>query len=184
VAIGKARALGTRFLIVPGIGNSGPEHWQTLWEASNASFRRVQQRSWSKPVCAEWRSALDEAVKACGPDTVLIAHDLGCLLVVHWAAVSRRRVMGALLVAVPDPDAAAFPPQASGFVPVPRRKLPFPSVVIASTDDPLASMAYSVGCARAWGSKLVSIGAAGHIDASSGLGEWRDGHKLLQLFGS
>lgn len=170
----------TNVLILPGIGNSGPEHWQSRWEASNPSFQRVLQRDWEKPVCSEWMAVLDAVVARAGPDTVLVAHSLACLLVAHWSASSPRRLRGALLVAVPDPDAPSFPEDAVGFAAVPKRALPFRSVVVASANDPYASLEYARLCASVWGSGFVNIGSAGHINATSGLADWREGFVLLQ----
>lgn len=167
-------------LVLPGIGNSGPEHWQTRWETANPTFRRLTQRDWDNPVCAEWMATLEQAVCDTGPDTVLVAHSLACLLVARWAVSSKRRVRAALLVAVPDPNRPSFPKQAIGFSPVPVGQLPFPSIVVASTDDPYASLEYGKDCAASWGSGFVNIGAAGHINAASGLADWPGGFLLLQ----
>ena len=167
-------------LILPGYGDSGPQHWQSLWQSAEPSFRRVQQRDWEHPVCAEWCAALEQAVAHSGPETLLVAHSLGCLLVAHWAAASTQRIRGALLVAVPDPAGPAFPQEASGFAPLPRQRLRFPSIVVASSDDPYGSPGHSAACAVAWGSRLVEIGAAGHINAGSGLADWPAGRELLR----
>lgn len=169
-----------RVLILPGIGNSGPEHWQTLWQSAQPSFERVEQRDWNNPLCSEWSGALEQSVAAAGPQTVLVAHSLACLVVAHWAGRSRQRIKGALLVAVPDPDGAAFPREAIGFSPAPKNPLPFPSIVVASSNDPCGTMAHARACAAAWGSELVDIGPAGHINASSGLGRWQSGYSLLR----
>jgi uncharacterized protein len=169
-----------KVLVLPGIGNSGPAHWQSRWEASNPSFTRVVQRDWDKPVCSEWMASLDEAVSRAGPATVLVAHSLACLTVAHWAASSPRRIHAALLVAVPDPAAPSFPREAVGFAPVPQRRLPFRSLVVASATDPYARLEYALQCASAWGSDFVDIGPAGHINATSGLDEWREGFVLLE----
>lgn len=166
-------------LLLPGIGDSGPEHWQTLWEARHPAFRRVVQRDWERPVCAEWAVALEQAVAASGADTVLVAHSLGALLAAHWAASTKRRIRAALLVAVPDPAAAGFPAEAEGFA-VARQVLPFRSIVVASSNDPYAGGAHARYCAATWGSELVDIGDAGHINAASGLGEWPQGLALLR----
>ena len=170
----------TPVLILPGIGNSGPEHWQTLWEQIHPHCRRVNQRDWDGPLCEEWVSALDAAVTACSSPPVLVAHSLGCLLVAHWARRSAKPIKGALLVAVPDPDGADFPAEVRGFSPVPLRPFAFPNIVVASSDDPHGSLAYARRCAVAWGSEFVEIGKAGHINADSGLGEWTYGYTLLQ----
>ncbi len=170
----------TPVLILPGIGNSGPQHWQTLWEQHHPDFQRVNQRDWIRPVCDEWVDVLDTAVSACPSAPVLVAHSLACLLVAHWASRSTRAIQGALLVAVPDPDAPAFPADARGFSPLPMRPLPFPSIVVASADDSFGSLAHAKHCAASWRSDFIEIGAAGHINADSGLGDWNEGYALLQ----
>lgn len=171
-------------LIVPGIGGSGPEHWQSRWELTHPRWRRVEQRDWDNPVLEQWLAPLDSAVAQHGPTTILVAHSLGCLLVAHWAcrapSPTLPRVAAALLVAPPDPAGPSFPAQAATFGPTPSRRLPFPTLVVASTDDPYGSQAHAEHCARAWGSRFVCIGAAGHINACSGLGDWPQGLGLLE----
>jgi uncharacterized protein len=169
----------SKILVLPGIGNSGPEHWQTLWEASDPAMTRIVHSEWDAPDCRVWVRELGAAVVASGPDTVLVAHSLACLTVAHWAAESPRPIAGALLVSVPNPDLPAFPAEASHFSPVPMRRLPFPSLVVSSTDDPYASADWMRRCAGAWGSRFHSVGACGHINASSNLGDWAEGRKLL-----
>jgi predicted alpha/beta hydrolase family esterase len=169
-----------RVLIVPGFGNSGPAHWQTHWQQTDSAFERVMQRDWHHPVCADWVAALESAVSTAGPNVVIVAHSLGCLLVAHWAASTALTVHGALLVAVPDPSSPAFPQDAHGFSPVPSTPLRFPSIVVASTNDEYASIEYARRCASQWRSRFVSLGAAGHINAESGLGKWPQGRALLR----
>jgi predicted alpha/beta hydrolase family esterase len=181
VTVHDAEAIEAKALILPGIGNSGPEHWQSLWELTHPSFRRVAQRDWDHPEREEWVAALEAAAAEAGPDLLLVAHSLGCLLVAHWAQRSRRSVQGALLVAVPDPSSAAFPAEGTSFGPVPLQPLPFPSIVVASEDDPYGSIGHAQRCARAWNSRLVCIGPAGHINAASNLGAWPEGLELLEL---
>lgn len=170
----------TSILILPGVGNSGPDHWQTRWQQSNPAYQRVEQEDWDHPVCWEWMQNLEAAVAATGPDTVLVAHSLGCLLAVHWAAQSKLRAAAALLVALPDPDGPFFPREIQGFSPVPMRALPFPSIIVASSNDPYGSRAHAYARARIWGSNVVEIGAAGHINADSGLGDWPAGQAILK----
>lgn len=171
-----------KVLVIPGIGNSGPDHWQTLWEKGDSSFIRVEQRDWDNPNCEEWVNTLEAVVKQQGPQTVVVAHSLGCLLVAQWAAITEQRIMGAMLVAVPDPKGPNFPVEAVGFSDLPTRPFSFRSVVVASTNDPYGSPAFSQKCAQAWNADLVEIGSAGHINASSGLGIWQKGlHILAQL---
>jgi hypothetical protein len=116
---------------------------------------------------------------------VLVAHSLGCLLTVHWALETRLTAHAALLVGVPNPDRPSFPLEIRGFSPLPMRPLPFASIVVASSDDPYGSLEFARACAAAWGSRFVSVGAAGHINTASGYGEWPEGLQLLaQLTGS
>jgi predicted alpha/beta hydrolase family esterase len=173
-------AHSTPVLLIPGIGNSGPDHWQSRWQAAAPNYRRVMQNDWDHPRCQEWVAALEQAVAQTGADSVLVAHSLGCLLVAHWMQGTRLRVAGALLVAVPDPDGSQFPKEAIGFAPVPRAPLSCPSIVVASQDDPYASAGFARACAASWGSRLVDIGKAGHINTASGLGDWAAGHDLLE----
>lgn len=172
--------MSSNVLILPGLGGSGPEHWQSLWETAHPSFVRVQQRAWDHPVCDEWLEGLETSVAQAGADAVLVAHSLACILIAHWAARSHRKIKGALLVAPPNPDAASFPKAAVGFSPLPLTPLRFPSILVASTNDPYGSPAFAESTALAWGSRFVSIGAAGHINSNSGLGEWHVGFSLLQ----
>lgn len=166
-------------LILPGIGNSGPEHWQTLWERQHPDWQRVQQRDWDHPVCEEWVRRLDDAIGRLPAPPVLIAHSMGCLVVAHWAHRSSASVRAAFLVAVPDPEGPCFPSAAQGFQPLPTKKFHFQSLVVTSSDDPFGSVAHAKRCAAAWGSGFVEIGAAGHINADSGLGHWPAGLALF-----
>lgn len=169
-----------KVLVLPGIGNSGADHWQSHWEKENRNYIRVNQDNWNSPHCVDWVASLEKSVKAAGTDTILVAHSMACLLVAHWAAQTSLPIKAALLVAIPSPQSPIFPVQATGFEPVPMQCLPFKSTVIASTDDPYGGIVYAEQCAMAWGSKLVNIGEAGHINNLSGLGRWPEGYELLQ----
>ncbi len=168
-----------RVLIVPGYQNSGPGHWQSLWEVERPDFRRVQQRDWENTRRGEWVAGLDAAVQAERGPVVLVAHSLGCVAVLHWAAGHRHEVAGALLVAPPDVEHDWAPDVVRDFAPIPMAPLPFSSIVVASTDDPHAEIERARGWARAWGSRFVSLGAAGHINTDAGFGPWPDGLALL-----
>jgi predicted alpha/beta hydrolase family esterase len=167
-------------LIVPGIGNSGPSHWQSLWEQGHPLWRRVRQRDWDHPVCDEWVIALDAAIAGFPAPPVLIAHSIGCLVVAHWICRFSAPVKAAFLAAVPDPESPNFPMTARGFRPVPLVPFPFPSLVVASTDGPFGSVIHAERCAVAWGGAFVEIGSAGHINVDSGYGDWPGGLVLLQ----
>jgi uncharacterized protein len=170
-------------LLLPGLSNSGPEHWQSYWERADASCRRVQQAEWETPRCADWTATLDAAVEATAGPVVLVAHSSSCALVAHWArdasAERRLQVCGALLVAPSDPEGPHYPDGPTGFAPVPLCKLPFPSIVVASTNDEYVTPAQARAYAAGWGSEYVEIGVAGHINSASGLGAWPAGWALL-----
>ncbi|MFT3923553.1 MAG: alpha/beta hydrolase [Myxococcales bacterium] len=171
----------TRLLIVPGLSGSGPEHWQSAWERLDARCRRVQQSDWEKPDLSAWMASLEQAVSASSEPAVLVAHSLGAALVAHWGqSAPRASVLGALLVAPADVDSLVpgFPDLAS-FAPLPRGSLGFPSLVVASRNDPYVSIDRAEALARAWGSRFVDLGLLGHINADSCLGTWPAGRELL-----
>jgi hypothetical protein len=167
-------------LILPGLYDSGPQHWQTLWMTGRSGFRRVEQKDWETPRCDDWVAALDAAVIETGSRALLVAHSAACALVARWVTVHTRKVRGALLVGPSDPEAPSYPSGPTGFAPMPLVRLPFPSTVVASSDDPYVSMERAALFAKSWGSRFVNIGKAGHINTASGLGDWPRGLELLQ----
>nr|WP_298877914.1 alpha/beta fold hydrolase [uncultured Bradyrhizobium sp.] len=172
----------TDFIHLPGIGNSGEAHWQSRWELSDPRIRRFDPASWDQPDLADWIAALDRAVGATTTPPVLVAHSLACLLVAHWQKQTAAPVKGALLVAVPDPRSPAFPAEAAAFASVPEERFRFPSLIVVSTNDPYASVPYVQARAGQWGSDLVNIGAKGHINSASNLGDWPEGSQILMEF--
>ncbi|MES2901755.1 MAG: alpha/beta hydrolase [Pseudomonadota bacterium] len=170
-------------LTLSGLWDSGSQHWQTLWERKHPEFKRVAHRDWNNPVCSEWVNELDAAIADCEGAPILVAHSLSCMLTAHWArSGSDLKIAGAFLVAPSDVEAASFPVDPNGFVPIPLQVLPFPSIVIASTNDPFLSVERGKQFAQAWGSKYVEIGEAGHVNGESGYGEWPEGEKMLLDF--
>ncbi len=172
----------TFFIVLPGIYNSGPTHWQTLWEQDPA-FVRFTPSDWDVPTRADWVAALEAAVVVAPEPPVLVAHSLACLLVPVWAAQTTLPVAGAMLVAPVDPDAEAFPEAAAEFAEFPREPLPFPSLVVGSVNDHYASEEYARGFAADLGADFVVAGALGHINADSGLGDWPQGREFLARLG-
>lgn len=167
---------------LPGIGNSGELHWQTRWEQLGLVQRRFQPGSWDQPQLHDWIDALEKAIAVCSEPPMLVAHSLSCLLVAHWAATSEQRIRGAMLVAVPDTSSAAFPTAATSFTGVPEMPLPFPTLIVASSNDPYATTTYANQRAQQWQTGMVEAGAYGHLNAASGLGEWYLGQSLLTAF--
>ena len=170
-------------LIVSGLWNSGPQHWQTQWMKKYPAWQKAEHRDWNQPQRDEWVAELDAAIAACNGRPILVAHSLGCMAVAHWArSGSPLKVAGAFLVAPSDVDAASYPVDPNAFSPVPMDALPFPSIVVASSDDEFATPERSRAFAHAWGSRLVEIGAAGHINGDCGYGPWPEGEAMLEAF--
>jgi len=170
-------------LLLPGWLDSGPGHWQTLWE-SQPGFSRVQQHDWQWPRRGDWMARLEEVILGSSGPVLLAAHSLGCHLAAAWSAHSAHghRAAGALLVAPPDLDRDDTPTPVAAWRPAPRTRLPFPSVVVASDDDPFASIEATKALADDWGAALWRIGPVGHVNAESGLGDWPEGlARLLDL---
>jgi len=169
------------FLIVPGLFNSGPDHWQSHWQRTLPTAERVEQSDWARPTLGEWTAGLAEAVRR-NPGAVLIAHSLGCAVAAHLAATSAGRgVAGALLVAPADVNRhGPVGPLLRGFSPLPRQRLPFPTLVVASRDDPFVEITQARAFARGWGARFVDLGRAGHINVESGHGPWPAGLGLLR----
>ena len=168
-------------MILPGYADSGPEHWQSHWERADPRCRRVVQDDWLLPRLDDWLAALDRQIRACTAPPVLAAHSLACPLVAHWAARNPRiGVRGAFLVAPADVDSPDHTPdEVRSFSPIPLGRLPFPSIVVVSDDDPFVSTDRAAAFAGAWGSRLVTLSSAGHINADAGFGPWPAGRRLL-----
>jgi predicted alpha/beta hydrolase family esterase len=170
-------------LLIPGLANSGSEHWQSLWQARHPEYRRVEQADWDTPRCADWVRTLDACIRSIEKGSVVLAaHSLGCVTIAHYAAIhgdGEGRLAAAFLVAPTDVDALTFPPGSTGFNPMPLRKLPFHSVVVTSTDDPYVTLERAEFFAHSWGSRLIKIAKAGRINAASGYGSWSDGEQWL-----
>lgn len=163
-------------LVLPGLGNSGPDHWQSIWEAQ-CGYRRVEQAAWDRPLLPDWLFTLDESVSQSPHGVVLVAHSLACSLVAHFAqARPAARVLGAFLVSPADVDSPrCTPDETRCFSPMPLRPLPFPATVVASSDDPYVTLERADFFARAWHAEFIDVGRAGHINAGSGHGPWPEG---------
>ncbi len=174
-------------IIIPGLGNSGPQHWQSLWQKTLPNAIRVEQRDWENPTKDEWLQALEKTVQRAPGQCILIAHSLGVALVAHWAVkFHSSKVRAALLVSPSDVDSAEHTPDSvRNFAPMPLERLPFRSTVVASSSDPFVTLARAGQFAQAWGADLVNIGPRGHINADSNLGDWPQGSKILSdLYGA
>jgi predicted alpha/beta hydrolase family esterase len=178
-------------LIVPGLRDHSARHWQTLLEvrlrAAGQSVVSVAPMGRVDLACAPRVAAIERAAQLVEGPLVIVAHSGGVIMVAHWARQTRRRVLGALLATPPDfdqPLPGGYPTldelRASGWLPVPRLPLPFPSIVAASRNDPLARFDRVDELAAAWGSRVVDIGEVGHLNPASGYGEWPRAEALIE----
>lgn len=173
-------------LIVPGLRDHVAEHWQTLLAARYPTAHTVPPMGREDLDCAAKVAAIEAAAGAIAGPIVVVAHSGGSIMVAHWSLTTKRKVTGALLATPPDFERempAGYPTIAQlahgGWLPVPRRRLPFPSIVAASRNDPLGAYERVAYLAGEWGSELVDLGMVGHLNPASGFGEWNDADALI-----
>jgi len=170
-------------LLIPGIDDSNPHHWQAVWQRQCSDCRSVDLGASDNPFRNNWVNRINLAIHQAGRPVVLVAHGLGCLAVAWWAEYEQplhgNPVVGALLVAPPDVDRPGTDPRLARFASCPRGPLPFPSFLAASQDDPFCNLRTAQLLAQDWGSRFAFAGAVGHIDGESGLGDWLFGKTLL-----
>lgn len=160
-------------LIVPGLHGSGPTHWQSWFEQQLPGARRVVQDDWERPCLSDWAKRVGEIVDSEPEPVWIVAHSFGCLASVTAAFVRPERIRGALLVAPADPQRFHEPAALL------EERLAFPSLVVASTNDPWVRADVAAHWAGQWGSEHLNIGPAGHINVDAGFGPWPQG---LELF--
>ncbi|MEQ8826029.1 MAG: alpha/beta hydrolase [Filomicrobium sp.] len=179
-------------LIIPGWSGSEEDHWQSRWERSLKTARRVEQENWYEPDLAAWTKRIAAGVQEAEKPVVLVAHSLGVVTAVHAVAdMDTAKVAGAFFVAPADVDNAEKWPVTrgydacqtiTGFSPIPVSRLPFPSAVVASVSDPYCSFARAKELAEAWGSQVIEAGDVGHLNVNSGHGPWPEGLLRFGLF--
>lgn len=187
----------TRYFLLRGWHGSVPGDWQSLWPGlhqQQACFTQVDQDDWAWPKRGDWMMNLDEALLAepalAEEPAVLVAHGLACHLVAAWAAHTQhtRLVKGAWLVAPPDldgePNQVSMAPPLHGWRSVIRQPLPFPSVVLASSNDAHASLTRSRALAADWDAAFENLGDADQVNEASGHGPWPEGWARLKGWAS
>ena len=171
------------YLIVPGWQGSPAEHWQSHWQRVLPNSARVEQDDWMRPRQADWVRRLEEAIARAPGPVILIGHSLGCVTIAHWATQASpallERVRGALLVAPADVERAECPQPLRNFAPLPRQPLPFPSLLVASDNDPAASASSALQLAADWYAEATLLSGVGHINVKSGHRRWEQGFAWL-----
>jgi predicted alpha/beta hydrolase family esterase len=169
---------------IPGLRNSGPNHWQTLWEKQYPSkFIRIQQDNWEQPDCEIWIQKLEEVLSQYEmEEIILIGHSVGCATIVNWFGKFQHRIKGALLVAPSDVERGDYPKYITGFIPLYLQPLPFKTIVVASTDDHVVDYERADYFASIWGSELITINEGGHLEGNIGTNNWQEGIQLLEKF--
>lgn len=173
-------------LIVPGLRDHVPQHWQTLLASQLPRVRSVTPMGRDNLDCLARVKAIEAAAAQIDGPIIVVAHSGGVISLVHWARLTRRAVRGALLARPADfdqPLPEGYPSmealEEGGWLPVPRNALPFRSIVAASRNDPLARYERVATFARSWGSKLVDLGEVGHLNPASGFGPWPQAVPLI-----
>lgn len=159
---------------IPGLHNSNEEHWQTHLEQLNPKgFIRIIQKNWDEPDCTTWINQIEHELKNFNhSELILIGHSIGCIAILKWFEKFKHIIKGALLVAPSDSESDKYPSYINGFSPIPKETLPFPTIVVASNNDHVTEIERSREFAKNWGSKLIILKNAGHIEPKSGYGEW------------
>jgi predicted alpha/beta hydrolase family esterase len=171
------------YLILPGFGNSGDNHWQTFFETQLDNCKRIEQLSWDNPIMSDWIENINIKVSGYNRENlIVITHSLGGIALAHCAVKYPTLIKGALIVAPPDIEFPCIKLPLDTFLPIPVNKLPFPSLIIASTNDPWATIERTQLFANNWGSEVRFIGNAGHINADSGHFQWFEGIDFLRSF--
>jgi uncharacterized protein len=172
-----------KILIIPGLNNSGPTHWQSEWENILPNASRVHLGGWDHPRRSAWITNLGIAIRQVSGPKILVAHSLGCHAVASWVAhepdATNSDVIGALLVAPPDVDHVSDDSRLASFKPSPRTFLPFPAILVASSNDPYCDIEQARKLALRWRARFVHAGLFGHLNAESGIGAWPYGLYLL-----
>lgn len=174
-------------LIVPGYHGSGPGHWQSWLEGELPEARRIAGIDWDTPLLARWAGEVRREIDAAAGAVWLVAHSFGCLASAVAAADRPQRVAGLLLVAPADPERFELlgvreDPQRSAGVGcfLPQSAFSCPSILVASRSDPWLQRETARAWAERWGSRLIDIGDAGHVNVESGHGPWPLALSLLQ----
>jgi predicted alpha/beta hydrolase family esterase len=179
-------------LIIPGYRGSEDTHWQTWIESQIPGSKRIHQ-IWERPILSNWAANISRTLTDLRSPAWLIAHSFGCLASILAAIENPEKVLGLMLVAPADPERFdslgvkswnAHGASESIRGAIPTQSLPIPTLLIASDNDPWMQASKARLWGECWGSKVLTLKDAGHINTASGFGPWPDGLKLLKHFQS
>lgn len=173
-------------LIVPGLRDDAPGHWQSLLAQRLPGVAAVPPMGREDLDCARRVAAIEAAAQAVSGPLIAVAHSGGCIMLAHWLRGTKRRLAGALMATPPDfesPMPEGFPTieqlDAGGWLPVPRAPLPCPALAAVSRNDPLGSYERVTALAADWGARVVDLGEVGHLNPASGYGDWPMADRLI-----
>lgn len=169
-------------IFVPGYGNSVNGHWQERWHKQSPNSYWVEQKDWDHPNRDDWVEAVNKLVQSIEGPILFITHSLGGSTINEWAKKYTANILGAFIVAVPDVHSSHFPPEITGYENLPLATLPFPSLMLSSSNDPYSSLEKAHFFAQNWGSEFINVGNLGHINTASNIGDWPEGKKQLTRF--
>lgn len=169
-------------VFVAGYGNSLGKHWQNIWHQQTENSFWVAQRDWDNPQCEDWVEALNTLLTSLEGPVLLITHSLGGSTLNEWSKRFQGKILAAFIVAPPDVESDYLPDAIQGYQNLPLQPLPFPSVLVASNDDPYCSLPRAQFFAQQWGADFIDAGKLGHINVQSELGEWAQGQAMLASF--
>lgn len=169
-------------IFVAGYGNSVNGHWQEIWHKQSTNSYWVEQQDWEHPNRDDWVETLNKLVQSIEGPILFITHSLGGSTINEWAQQYTANILGALIVAAPDVQRYDFPKEITGYGNLPLNALPFPSLMLSSSNDPYASLERALLFAKHWGSKFINVGDLGHINTASNIENWPEGKKHLTQF--
>jgi predicted alpha/beta hydrolase family esterase len=163
-----------RVLIVPGLHDSGPTHWQSWLQTQYRGAVRVKQRHWAEPDLDRWADQIAQTIARGSDKTtwIAVAHSFGCLALAHHLARHKpvpgehHGIRAALLVAPADPVKFGLSERLS------TEGLGIPSTLFGSENDPWMPLERAGQWATHWGARFQNLGAVGHINTESGFGPW------------
>jgi predicted alpha/beta hydrolase family esterase len=177
-------------LIIPGFQGSEDAHWQTWFQSKIKNSQRVHQ-NWDEPILAYWAENVRNSIDKCNGKVWIIAHSFGCLAAILAGIDRYKNIAGAMLVAPADPERftlggvleeSELDGSESIRSLIPTHPLPFPTLVIASDDDPWMQASKVQLWSDIWNSEFISLPSAGHINTASGFGPWDAGLTLFNNF--